>query len=331
MTTSSRPPRALIWLAFALIYIVWGTTYLAISVAIETIPPFVMSSGRFLMAGGFLFVFARSRWGGSAVMPTRREWLGAALAGFALFVLNNGMIVWAEGYGVPTGVVALLIGTTPMWMVLLNWARGSARPPALTWIGLLLGLVGVGMLVNVNQGADGTSLLGAGVVILASFCWALGSLYGRSAALPKSPLMSTAAQLLWGGIFQGVIALAIGETAALHVREIAPVSVVAMLYLTVVSSIITFSAFIWLMRVSDPARVATYAYVNPIIAFVLGALLLDEPFTIRTVLAAGVIIIGVVLILRSQNRARRALALIEANAQAPEIPEDEAGPLAEAA
>lgn len=331
MTTNSRPPRVLIWLAFATIYIVWGTTYLAISLAIETIPPFIMSSVRFLIAGVFLFVFAQSRWGGRAILPTRREWMSAALAGFILFVLNNGMIVWAEGYGVPTGVVALLIGTTPMWMVLLNWARGNTRPPALTWAGLLLGLVGVGMLVNVDQGADGTSLLGAGVVILASFCWALGSLYGRSAALPKSPLMSTATQLLWGGVFQGVIALAIGEPAALRVDEISWISVAAMLYLSIISSIIAFTAFTWLMRVSDPARVATYAYVNPIIAFVLGALLLDEPLTMRTVLAAGVIIIGVIFILRSQNRARRALALIEANAKTADTTGAEAEPLAEAA
>jgi drug/metabolite transporter (DMT)-like permease len=306
----------LIWLAFAIIYIVWGTTYLAISVAIETIPPFTMSSLRFLMAGGFLFMLARSRWGGGAALPTRREWLGAAVAGFILFVLNNGMIVWAEGHGVPTGIVALLIGTTPMWMVLLNWGRGGVRPPALTWAGLVLGLIGVGLLVNISEQADGTSLVGAGVGILAAFFWALGSLYARGAALPRSPLMSTATQLLWGGALQGVIALALREPAALDVSAITPLSLLAMLYLTVVSSIIAFSAFTWLMRVSDPARVATYAFVNPVIAFILGWLLLGEPLTLRTVIAAGIIVVAVVLILNSQNRARRAQAALDAETTA---------------
>lgn len=313
--TNSRPPRALIWLAFAIIYVVWGTTYLAISVAIETIPPFVMSSTRFLIAGSLLFVFARSRWGGGAFMPTRREWMGAAIAGFLLFVANNGMIVWAEGHGVPTGVVALLIGTTPMWMVLLNWGRGGVRPPPLVWAGLLLGLVGVGLLVNVSAQSDGTNLLGAAVVILAALFWALGSLYARGATLPKSPLMSTSTQLLWGGIFQGVLAVMLGETAALDVATIAPISVAATLYLTFVSSIIAFSAFTWLMRVSDPARVATYAYVNPVIAFVLGALLLSEPFTARTALAAGIIVVAVFLILKAQNRKPARVIVVE-----PEVP-----------
>ncbi len=300
--TTPRPPRALIWLAFALIYIVWGTSYLGISVAIQTIPPFIMSGSRFLLAGGLLLIFARTSWGGRAAWPTRREWLGAAVAGFLLFVVNNGLIVWAEYSGVPTGVVALLIGTTPMWMALLNWARNGARPTPLTWAGLLLGLIGVGLLVNVGEQAGGVNPAGAVAVIVAAFFWAFGSLYARGAALPKSPFMSTAAQLLWGGIFQSVLAVVSGEVAAFQIADVSAVSLLAMLYLAIVSSIIAFSAFTWLMRVSDPARVATYAFVNPMIAFFLGWLLLGEPITPRTVLAAGVIVLAVFLILRAQSR-----------------------------
>ena len=301
-TTATRPPRALIWAAFATIYIVWGTSYLGISVAIQTIPPFVMSGARFLLAGGLLFAFARSAWGGHAAMPTRREWMGAAVAGFLLFVANNGLIVWAEAHGVPTGVVALLIGTTPMWMVLLNWVRIGARPSPMTWAGLVLGLIGVGLLVNVSQQPGGTTLLGAAIVIMAAFFWSLGSLYARGAALPRSPWMSTSIQLLWGGIFQTILAVLSGELAAFQLSQMSAASFVAMLYLAIVSSTIAFSAFTWLMRVAEPARVATYAYVNPMIAFVLGWLLLGEPITPRTVLAAAVIVLAVFLILRAQSR-----------------------------
>lgn len=300
--TTTRPPRALLWVAFAIIYLVWGTSYLAISVAIETIPPFIMSASRFLIAGSVLFIFARSQWGGRAALPTRREWMGAAVAGFLLFVVNNGLIVWAEYGGVPTGVVALLIGTTPMWMVLLNWMRSGARPSPLTWLGLLLGLAGVGLLVNVSEQPGGTTLAGAAVVIVAAFFWAFGSLYARGASLPKAPLMSTAIQLLWGGIFQTVLAVVSGELAVFQISQVSALSVVAMLYLAIVSSIIAFSAFTWLMRVTDPARVATYAFVNPMIAFILGWLLLGEPITPRTVMAAGVIVIAVFIILRAQSR-----------------------------
>ena len=313
--TTSRPPRALLWVAFALIYIVWGTSYLGISVAIQTIPPFIMSASRFLIAGGLLLVFARSSWGGHAAWPTRREWMGAAVAGFLLFVVNNGLIVWAEYGGVPTGIVALLIGTTPMWMALLNWARSGVRPAPLTWAGLLLGLLGVGLLVNVgDQTADGVPLIGALAVIVAAFFWAFGSLYARGASLPKSPFMSTATQLLWGGFFQAVLAIVSGEAAAFQIADMSALSFVAMLYLAVVSSIIAFSAFTWLMRVADPARVATYAFVNPMIAFILGWLLLGEPITPRTVLAAAVIVLAVFLILRAQNRKPAAVAPLESPA-----------------
>lgn len=311
--TTTRPPRALIWFAFALIYIVWGTTYLVIALAIQTIPPFIMSASRFLIAGVTLFIFARSQWGGRAPMPTRREWMGAAVAGFLLFVLNNGLIVWAEYGGVPTGVVALLIGTTPMWMVLLNWVRNGARPSAMTWVGLLLGLIGVGLLVNVSDQPGGTTLAGAAMVIAAAFCWALGSLYARGASLPKAPLMSTSTQLLWGGLFQVILAVISGEAAAFQMDQVTTTSLVALLYLSIVSSIITFSAFTWLMRVSEPALVATYAFVNPMIAFVLGWLLLGEPITLRTILAAGVIVLAVFLIVRSQNRKPATLAPVEAS------------------
>ncbi len=306
--SATRSSRGLIWLAFAVIYFVWGTSYLGISLAIETIPPLTMSGTRFLIGGGLLFVIARSRLGGAAPLPTRREWLGAAVAGFLLFVVNNGLIVWAEHSGVATGVVALLIGTTPMWITLLNWAKNGARPSGLTWAGLLLGMIGIGLLVNLSDGPGGANLIGVVAVVAAALAWAAGSLYARGAALPASPLMSTATQLLWGGALQGLLAVLTGEVARLNVADITLRSLLAMLYLAIVSSIIAFTAFTWLMRTVEPARVATYAFVNPVIAFILGWLLLGEPITARTMLAAVVIVAAVALILRAQGRRKPAPA-----------------------
>jgi drug/metabolite transporter (DMT)-like permease len=204
-----------------------------------------------------------------------------------------------------------------MWMALLNWARSGVRPSPLTWAGLLLGLIGVGLLVNVSdQAIDGVPLIGAAAVIVAAFFWALGSLYARGAALPRSPFMSTATQLLWGGIFQAILAVVSGEVAAFHIADVSALSFMAMLYLAIVSSIIAFSAFTWLMRVGDPARVATYAFVNPVIAFILGWLLLGEPITARTVIAAAVIVLAVALILRAQNRKPATIAPVETQAAA---------------
>lgn len=294
------PARWLVLLAFATIYLVWGSSYLAISFAVQTLPPSVMSAGRFLLSGGLVLLWTLGR---GAQRPTRAQWRAAVIAGFLLFVLNNGLLVGAEHNGMDSGVAALLIATTPMWMVFLNWLRpGGERPSGGVFGGLAIGMIGIILLVNPGS-ADGVDLLGAAMVIGAAFFWSVGSLYARGGVLPSNTLLSTGMQLFVGGCMQFVLAVVSGETATFDPSQVSLLSLGATVYLGIVSSIIAFTAFSWLMRVVSPARVATYAYVNPVVAVFLGWALNDEPLQPMTILAAGIIIFAVVLINRSRSRA----------------------------
>jgi drug/metabolite transporter (DMT)-like permease len=313
-TATASRQRWLIIAAFALLYIVWGSTYLAIAVAVETIPPFAMSAIRFSLAAVLMLGWAFLR---GSERPTWQQWRSAMIAGMLLFLFNNGLLVYAESIGVPSGVVALLIGTTPMWVVILNTLRGGTRPTAGVWVGLALGTIGVGLLVNLNGSLeDGSSeAFGALLVLLSAFFWALGSLYARGSNLPQNPILSTGMQLLWGAIFQIMLALSTGDFARLNPSEVSAASLFSMLYLAIVSSIITFTAFTWLMRTVSPALVSTYAYVNPVIAVILGWLVLSEPITWRTVIAAAVIISAVAVLSRATTQAHSAQRLQTARAE----------------
>jgi drug/metabolite transporter (DMT)-like permease len=297
----NRPSRWLLVLAFACVYIVWGSSYIGISFAIETIPPTVMTATRFILAGGVLIVMARAQ---HAAMPTRAQWRSGFIAGGLLFLANNGLIVLAAQMGLPTGVSALLVGTTPMWMVILTSAQTRVRPNVGTIAGLALGTLGIGLLVNLNGALAGgaSELAGAVTVILAAMFWAVGSLYARGADMPPNPLMSTGIQLFCGGLLQAALSIANGSLFTVDFGAISLRSVAAMIYLAIFASIIAFTAFTWLMRVANPALVTTYAYVNPIVAVILGWLLRGEQLTVRT-LAAGAIIIAAVVILSRASRA----------------------------
>lgn len=297
--TSNPPSRALLVAAFAAVYIIWGTTYLAIHFALETIPPFLMTSFRLLLAGGVLFVLAKLS---GAPMPTRTNWRAAAVSGFILFVLNVSLIVWSQGPGgLPSGIAAVLIATVPMWIVLLTWLRpGGTYPGGMVIAGLIVGFVGILLLFSPDVTSG--SMLGIVAVLCAAFFWAFGSLYAKNAPLPQSTTMATAMQLLCGGAMQFVLALLGGELVILDLGKISVVSVVAMLYLGIAGSVIAYSAFVWLMRVSTPTKVATYAYVNPVVAVFLGWLLASEELTPRTLLAAGVIIGAVIMINLSKGK-----------------------------
>jgi drug/metabolite transporter (DMT)-like permease len=297
--TSNPPSRALLVAAFAAVYIIWGTTYLAIHFAIETIPPFLMTGVRFLLAGGALFTWAKLS---GAPMPTRANWRAAAISGFILFVLNNSLLVWAEGPGgLPSGIAAVLVATLPMWIVLLTWFRpGGTFPGGMVIAGLVVGFIGIVMLFNPDSASG--NMIGVVAVIFASFFWAYGSLYAKNAPLPKSTTMATATQLLCGSAMQFALAIPTGELATLDLAKISGVSLLAMLYLGIASSIFAYSAFVWLMRVSTPTKVATYAYVNPVVAVFLGWLLASEELTPRTLIAAGVIIAAVVMINLSKGK-----------------------------
>jgi len=291
--------RSRIIAAFAAVYLIWGSTYLAIRLAIDTVPPFVMAGTRFMIAGTLLFLWARSR---GAPAPTRRNWVGALIVGVLLLGSGNGAVVWSE-QRVPSGLTALLVATVPVWTVVVEWVTGNReRPHGRTVIGLLVGLAGVALLVAPGEVAGGPRVdpVAALVLMGGSISWAIGSVYSRRAGLPGSPQLATA--MLCGGAALLVAATVSGELAAFRPSAVTGRSLLAVLYLIVFGSLIGFSAFVWLLRVSTPARVSTYAYVNPAVAVLLGWALAGEPLSARTLLAALVIVAGVVLITSGGSR-----------------------------
>lgn len=290
--------------AFAAVYVIWGSTYLAIRVAVETLPPLTMAGIRFVVAGASLY--AVLRWRG-AERPTAAQWRAAAVVGGLLLLGGNGIVVWAE-QTVPSGIAALLVATVPLWIVLLN-ALGprGVRPAAREIVGLGLGTAGVCVLfapqaLTGDAHALPTDLLAAAGLVLASLLWAIGSLYSRRAALPSSPLLATAMEMICGGGLQLAAGLLMGEAARFDPGRVTTRSIVAVLYLIVFGSWIAFSAYVWLLRVAPAASVATYAYVNPIVAVLLGAVLLSEPLSAGTFVAMGLIVAGVVLITTRPRR-----------------------------
>lgn len=293
-------PRGPVLAAFAAIYLIWGSTYLGIRFAIETIPPFMLSASRFSLAGLIMLAAARVRRAPTVTLPQFRT---AAIVG-SLLMLGNSLVGVAERR-IPSGIAALLVAMTPLFMVLLEWARpGGRRPTLLVGVGLLIGLTGVATLVGPASFGGGAriDLVGAGTVILGSLAWSVGSIYSRHAPRPQSAVMMTAIQMLVGGLFVGVIGIMIGELTTFHLAGVSARSFAAWVYLLIVGSLIGFTAFVFLLRVSTPARVATYAYVNPVVAVILGWLLANEAISARMLVAAAIIVGGVALITIAEGR-----------------------------
>jgi drug/metabolite transporter (DMT)-like permease len=288
------PSRARLLAAFAAVYVIWGSTYLFIRFAVETLPPFVMAGARFAVAGAILYLWARLR---GSPAPTRAESRGATIAGLFLLLGGNGAVAWAE-QRVPSGVTALLVATVPVWIVLIDWLRpGGTRPRAGVFAGLALGLVGLALLVGRGAlGSEGVDLMGAGVLVVGSILWATGSLYVRHNPTPSSAMVTNAVQMLAGGVALLVVGLAAGELARLDLAAASTRSLLSLLYLVIAGSLIGFTAYTYLLQVSTPAKVATYAYVNPIVAVFLGWAFASEPITVRTLVAAAVILAGVAII-----------------------------------
>jgi len=296
----AAPSRSLVIAAFAVVYIVWGSTYLAIRVAIESMPPFLMAGVRFLVAGLLMYGFARSR---GAPRPAGRSWRAALILG-ALFLLGgNGGVVWAEQF-VPSGLAAVLVALMPIWTAVVEWVRpGGHRPGLMTTAGLLTGFAGVALLLAPGSSGAAVDPVGAVVLILASLSWAIGSVFSKGMALPASGAQSSGMQMLAGGALLVLAGLATGEAAAVDLAAITPRSLAALLYLITFGSLLGFGAFTWLLRATTPARVATYAYVNPVVAVFLGWALLGEPLGPRELAAAAVIVGGVALITTAKLRA----------------------------
>jgi len=304
MTLATRQPEPsnpspsrpwAIWPALFAIYVIWGSTYLAIRFAVETLPPFLMAGVRFLLAGSVLYAWRRAR--GDA-RPTAREWRSAAIVGGFLLVGGNGAVVWAE-QRIVSSVAALLASTVPLWMVLLDLLRpGGRRPGWREIVGLLAGFAGVVVLVRPTQSESAVGrvdLLGAAALILGAFLWSIGSLYSRRAPLPASPLLATGMEMLAGGVGLLLLGTLSGEWGRLDPSTFAARSLWGLAYLVVFGSWIAFTAYTWLLRVAPTPLVSTYAYVNPLVAILLGHLLDGDPLTIRTLLAAAVIVGSVAL------------------------------------
>lgn len=289
--------RSLLIAAFAAVYLIWGSAYLAIRFAIETMPPLMMAGLRFLLAGGLLYAFTRLR---GAPRPTGTNWWAAALVG-ALLLGANGAVTWAEQW-VPSGLAALLIATVPLWMVLLSWFRGGDRPSLATVVGLFVGLAGIALLVGPSDLLAGPRVdpFGALAILLGSISWAAGSLYSRRAPLPKASLLGTGMEMLIGGTLLFSAGFLRGEE--LHLGAISLRSALAFGFLVVFGSIVAFTAYFWLLRETSPSRAATYAYVNPVVAVFLGWALASEPVTLLTLVAAALIVVAVAIIVMQQAR-----------------------------
>jgi len=305
MSTDSTlaPSRFALLTAFAIVYVIWGSTFLAILFAIETLPPFLMASARFLVAGSLLYAW--SRFVSGAAAPSPANWRATAVVGALLLLGGNGLLVWSE-QRIPSGVAALLVGTVPCFMVLIEWLRpGGSSSTGLVIAGLCLGLLGLAWLIGPDAllGGGRADFIGAVVVVLGSFSWAVGSIYSRHAATPPSPFLSTAMQMIGGGVALLLLSLLLGEPWAFDASAVSLRSLLGLGYLMLFGSIVAFSAYIWLLRVSTPARVSTYAYVNPVIAVLLGWALAGEALTTRMIIAATVIVSGVALITLAPKRA----------------------------
>lgn len=299
--TSDAPARSALILAFAAIYLIWGSTYLGIRVTIESMPPFLMAGARFFIAGAVLFAFLRGR---GAPMPTARQWIINAVIGTFLLLGGNGLVVWAE-QNVASGVTALLIGVQPLFFVLTEWAwPGGSRPTIVMSVALLLGFAGVAWLAAPWEGAAQGGLYFPGVIAILAACvfWAIGSIYSRHSKHGADPFLASSLQMLCGGVVLTLAAGLHGDFAQLDFSTITGRSWVAFAYLIVFGSLIGFSTFVWLMKHSTPARVSTYAYVNPIVAVFLGWLVLDEPIKPRTIVASIVIVTAVVIITMEKNK-----------------------------
>jgi drug/metabolite transporter (DMT)-like permease len=292
---------SLVLLAFTAVYIVWGSTYLAIRIGVESFPPLILAGLRHLTVGLFLYPVLRAKGG---TKPTMGHWRTAVVAGALLLFVGNGGVSWAE-QTVPSGITALLVATVSLWLVIVDWLRpGGVRPVPRVVMGLVLGFAGLVLLVGPARigGSERVNPVGAAVLVIASLAWACGSLYSKHGGMPSSPMLGVAMQSFAGGVILLLVALFAGEFRALHLGAVSLRSWLALGYLVVFGSGIGFSAYIYILQKSTAARVATYAFVNPVIALFLGWLIAGETITLRTVMAAAIILTAVILVITAPHR-----------------------------
>ncbi len=303
----TAPTRVRIIVAFAALYLVWGSTYLGIRFAIESIPPFLMAGARFLLAGIIMFAIA---WSQGACKSSWANWRVSLVVGACLLLAGNGGVTISEQY-IDTGLAALIVAIVPIYIVILGWATGiTPRPAPIIWLGLVGGFVGVGVLLGpaLRFPSNGGRHPATGMLILlvSSFIWSAGSLYSRTAKHAASPFLTAAQQMLCGGLLLLLTGIVIGETRRFHPSSVSILSLGAFIYLVIIGAVVGYTAYIWLLRHCDPAKVATYAYVNPIVAVLLGAVFAGETVTLRVLVAAALIIGSVAIVNTAQQLKARA-------------------------
>jgi drug/metabolite transporter (DMT)-like permease len=297
------PSQAKVWTVLGALYFVWGTTYLGIEKVNETAPTLIGAGTRFLFAGTVLFAWASSR---TEERTTKIQWRAAGIVGVFLLLGGNALVAVSENMGTPTGIVSLIIALIPLWLAFFD--RVVLRSAPLGWrvtVGLLGGFTGAAVLISTNATSGHAPLGGMLVAVGATLCWTVGSLYARSAPLPKAPLLGSGMQQIVGGFAIWIVAIAVGELGQLHPSEISGSSWLGLAWLIVAGSFVGFSCYLWLLRNVRTSLVSTYAYVNPIVAVTLGWLVLGEPLTARLFVAGGIVLTSVALIVSAGGATSR--------------------------
>jgi drug/metabolite transporter (DMT)-like permease len=307
---SATAPAWLVWAALLVVYVVWGSTYLAIAVVVQTMPPLLAAAFRFVLAGLIMAGFLVLRRGPGVLRLTRAELAGSAFVGLALLLGGNGMVMLGQR-SVPSGLAALIIAVVPLWVVVLRLLFGE-RIGRGTLLGVAIGFAGVAVLV-IPRGIDGTvELAGMLLLIAAAASWATGSYWSNRLQLPRDPFTSTAAQLIAGGMGLAVVGVLAGEVGLLAQANFSEASIVGLVYLIGFGSILAYTAYTWLLQHAPVSKVATYAYVNPVVALLLGVLVLDEQIGLTIVIGGAMIVIAVGMVLRTEARPRRSVGALEA-------------------
>jgi drug/metabolite transporter (DMT)-like permease len=310
VNTISKPPRWQTLLAFAIIYFVWGSTFLAIRIGVQEVPPFLFAAMRFLTAGTLLFAWTRAQ---GTPWPRAREWASASVLGFVIFVVDYGLVFWAEKR-VPSGITAVMLATIPAFMSLseIIFLRTQKLTLRLA-LAMLAGIAGVAVLVDpsVGFGQAAIDLFGALALVVAAICWSIGSILTRKLRLPESKMMSSSAQMLTGGIMLTLTALLMGDFKGFSPRTVSTGVWIGLAYLIVAGSIVAFTAYVWLIHHESPTKVGTYAYVNPVIAVLLGYFFAGEGLGVRTLAGTLLILVSVVVITTAPKVAAQGERIIE--------------------
>jgi drug/metabolite transporter (DMT)-like permease len=301
--TSKHASGAALWLNMLVIYVVWGSTYFGIAVAIETMPPFLMAAIRFALAGLILLAWDLLRNPTARRMPSVRQLRDSFIVGGLLLGIGNGFVVFGEKT-VPSGIAAILIAMMPLWFAILGWLYFRDKLPKVVAFAIAVGFAGTALLIwPVGQGANSFDPVGIVILLIAPLGWAHGSLYSiKKATLPASGFTASGLQMLAGAIVTGVEAVIAGEPAQFHPESISTASLLAVVYLVFIGSMLAFTSYAWLLRNAPLSLIGTYAYVNPVVAVFLGSVFLHEEITVRTIIASAIILVAVAIIVAVRAR-----------------------------